>query len=664
LIVDHLLKKQQIKKQQIMKQIVLALLIGFVLIITSNMVYAQTIYVDNQLAAGCTSNYSIANRNCSGSDGDAYNTLAGAAGAATAGTTVLIREGVFSEQLSPQNSGEAGNYITFKNYQNEVVEITGESLSPAIWIEQKDYIAIEGLQVKGVKRWLNALGADYLIIENNIFEQALDAGGSSKTGLFFQSCNYTKILNNKMHDTTQDNLAMIDCDYNLIEGNTLTKGLHALWAFKCSNYNIIRGNYFHNELQKIGEIYDCDNAGFGSDDFPKLNSLDDTKYNVVEGNVFAYTPSSGDTSPYAGIQYAGQNGIIRNNIFYDCTGPGLSLTLYGGEASFNYGNRLFNNVFYNNELSGIEISGSEDYSFANQKLTNNIFYKNTFTQNDMRWSWYAELDGETIHILTGRETDVQFDNNCLSPSTEDDLYALVYGVRHSTSNRAPKSLSWWEQNRPNFIKNSLQADPLFMNLPSNDFHLQENSPMIDAGTFLASTTNTGNGTVITVDDAAWFMDGFGITTGDTIQLEGQTDWAILTTVNYTTNELTLDRALTWQTGLGVSLPYSNAKPDLGVFEFDPNYVGVVLSVDSKSLKSIVSVYPNPFTDSATMVFEKFSGKPYQVNIIDINGKLVQKIENVLTNSLQIKMTGKEKGIYLYQVYEGKTKIASGRLVVE
>ncbi len=644
------------------KKTTLTLLIGFVLLLTA--ASAQTIYVDNQLMAGCTGNYSIANRNCSGTDGDAYNTLAGAAGAATAGTTVLIRAGIFSEQLIPQNSGEAGNYITFKNYQNEVVEITGESLSPAIWIEKKDYIAIVGLQVKGVKRWLNALGADYLRIENNIFEQALDAGGSSKTGLFFQSCNYTKILNNKMHDTTQDNLGMIDCDYNLIEGNTMTKGVHALWAFKCSNYNIIRGNYFHNELQKIGEIYDCDNAGFGSVDFPKLNSLDDTKYNVVEGNVFAYTPSSGDASPYAGIQYAGQNGIIRNNIFYDCTGPGLSLTLYGGEASFNYGNRLFNNVFYNNELSGIEISGSEDYSFTDQKLTNNIFYDNTFTQNDMRWSWYAELDGETVHILTGREADVLLDNNSLYPSVEDNLYVIAFGSRSSTSNRAPKPLSWWEQNRPNFIKNSVQAEPNFINLPSRDFHLQENSPMIDAGTFLANTTNAGNGTVIKVDDAAWFIDGFGIVTGDAIQLEGQTDWAIITQVNYSTKELSLDRPLTWETGLGVSLPYSNAKPDLGAYEFDPDYEGVVLSVDSRSFNTMVSIYPNPFSDSATLTYEKFSGKPYEISIVDINGKVVKYINNILSNSLKINMTGIKKGIYLYKVFEGKTKIASGRLVVE
>ena len=648
------------------KKTTLVLLIGFILVIIQNPVNAQTIYVDSQLSANCTGNYSIANRNCSGSDGDAYRTLAGAANAATAGITVLIRAGSFSEQLSPQNSGEAGNYITFKNYQNEVVEITGESLSPAIWIEKKDYIAIEGLQIREVKRWLNALGSNYLIIKDNIFEKALDAGSSSKTGIFLQSCNNTQILTNKMHDTTQDNLGMVDCDYNLIEGNTMTKGLHALWALKCSNYNIIRNNYFHNELQKIGEIYDCDNSGFGSTEFPKLNSLDDTKYNVVEGNVFAYTPSSGDASPYAGIQYAAQNGIIRNNMFYECTGPGLSLTIYGGEASNNYENRIYHNIFYNNELGGINISGSEDYNFGDQKLTNNIFYKNTFTQNDMRWSWYAELDGETVHILTAREQDVLFNNTNIFPSSDEELYAIAYGARHSTSNRAPQPLSWWEENRTGFIKNTLQADPLFANLAYKDFHLQENSPMIDAGAFLASTTNSGAGsTTMVVDDAGWFTDGFGISSGDTIQLEGQTDWAIITAVNYASNTLTLNRPLTWNTNKGVSLPYHNAKPDVGAFEYDPDYVPeVVASVENNLVNNGISLYPNPLSDFATLTYEHFSGKPYELNIIDMKGRIVQSIDSISTKSLIIEKADLIKGIYLYQVYEGKIKIGSGRLIVE
>ncbi len=456
-------------------------------------------------------NYSIINRDSSGSDGDAYTTLQSAAAVAIAGTQVLIREGEYNEQLSPQNSGGENNYITFKNFENEVVEITGASLSPAIWIDRKDYIEIEGLKIHDVRRWLNALGSNHIIIRNNEFERALDQYGSSKTGIFMQSCTHMKILNNIINESTQDNIGLIDCDFNLIEGNTITKAAHTLWALKCSNYNVIRGNYFHNELQKIGEIYDCHNAGYGEGNFPKLYSYDDTKYNVVEQNTFAYTASPVDKSPYAGIQYAGQHGIIRNNIFYECEGPPLDLTIYSEEATNNYSNRISHNVFYNNEFGGISISGNEDYNFGDQKVKNNILFRNKFIQRDFRWSWYDELNNKPVQIFTGRDSDILFERNNIFNSEEDELYVVAFGSRFSSSNEEPKPLSWWETNRSQAFKNNKQVNPGFVDEMNRDFHLEGTSLMIDAGTFLAKTTNSGtNSTVMEVDDPGWFMDGFGI----------------------------------------------------------------------------------------------------------------------------------------------------------
>ncbi len=538
-----------------------------ILLFKSLLTQAEVLYVDQQLTTNCLGNYSIANRDCTGNDGNAYTSIAGAS-IAVAGDLVLIRSGIYSEQLSPQNSGANGNYITFRNYNDEIVEITGASLSPAVWVENKDFIAIEGLHVHDVRRWMNVLGSKYFVIKNSVFERALDSGGSSKTGLFFQASHYAKILNNTFSDTTQDNLGMIASDYNLIEGNTFTRGAHALWAFKCSNYNLIRNNYFHNELQKIGEIYDCDNAGFGSAEFPKLFSYDDTKLNIVEGNVFAFTPSSGNSSPYAGIQYAAQFGIIRNNKFYNHIGPPIGLTIYGGEAENNYGNRIYHNVFYNNKLGAIDISGSTASGFSDQKLKNNILYQNEFIQNDFRWDWYAILDGQPVQILTGRIGDVVFDNNNIFSNTVDEIYTIAYGSRTSNSNEAGQSLSWWQSNRPNFVKNSLQIDPLFIDVSQFDFHLQANSPMIDAGGFLTQATNSGtNSTVLQVDDAKWFSNGNDIVEADRVQFENQTESALIVSINYNSNEITLNTALSWNSGQKISLAYAGIAPDIGAYEY-------------------------------------------------------------------------------------------------
>ena len=93
------------------------------------------------------------------------------------------------------------------------------------------------------------------------------------------------------------------------------------------------------------------------------------------------------------------------------------------------------------------------------------------------------------------------------------------------------------------------------------------SPAIDAGRFLTNTASSGSGTVITVDDAGYFFDGFDIVDGDSIQLEGQTQTARITNVNYATNTLTLATSLTWTSGQGVSLPYEGSAPDIGAYEY-------------------------------------------------------------------------------------------------
>ncbi len=625
-----------------------------ILLLLSFQSYAQTIYVDKQLPADCVGNYSISNRDCSGSDGDAYRTLQSAAAAAIAGTQVLIREGEFNEQLSPQNSGGENNYIIFKNFENEVVEISGASLNPAIWIAQKDYIVFEGLKVHDVRRWLNALGSNHIIIRKNEFERALDPYGSSKTGIFLQSCTHVKILNNIINESTQDNIGLIDCDYNLIEGNTITKAAHTLWALKCSNYNVIRGNYFHNEFQKIGEIYDCHNSGFGEGDFPKLYSYDDTKFNVVEKNIFAYTPSPADKSPYAGIQYAGQNGIIRNNIFYECEGPPLDLTVYGEEAANNYSNRISHNVFFNNEFGGISISGNEDNNFSDQKIINNIFYKNKFIQRDFRWSWYSELNNKPVQVFTGRDSDILFENNSIFNSEIDELYVIAFGSRFSSSNPEPESLSWWETNRSQAFKSNLQADPGFVDEINKDFHLQGNSPMIDAGTFLAETTNSGvNSTELEVDDPGWFVDGFGVVSGDTIQIEGQTDHAIILSINYTTKTLTLDRAVSWDEGQGVSLKYYNASPDIGAYEFYslPSGAEIGLSYENK-----VAIFPNPTYGT----FKIDLGNNYTVEKVLIYNSLGKRV--MVANNAEVNISNLDTGVYFVKITSGNGDITVERAV--
>ncbi|MDP2909733.1 MAG: right-handed parallel beta-helix repeat-containing protein, partial [bacterium] len=100
-----------------------------------------------------------------------------------------------------------------------------------------------------------------------------------------------------------------------------------------------------------------------------------------------------------------------------------------------------------------------------------------------------------------------------------------------------------------------------------DFRLKSGSPAIDAGMFLTKTVSAGSGIQIKVEDARHFFDGWGVTQGDLIQFQGQTQTARVIGADYSTNTITLDRGLIWTAGQGVSLAYKGNAPDIGTYEY-------------------------------------------------------------------------------------------------
>ncbi len=346
-----------------------------------------------------------------------FATLTKACNIAVAGDTVLIMGGIYNQTLRPENSGTPEKVITFKNYDTsevvikdtpglsgltqDEVDLDQEGRQYGIYLYGLSYVVIRGLCVTHVSGWSRAVHCNHITIRNNNFTNALATGTTGSVKFMFSDKN--KILNNILHDGN-DNLLLIHSDSNLVAANNMKKGRHSIWCIRAGFFNVIKNNYFHNEVQKIGEIYDAEN------DPPLI--FDTTKYNMVEANEFAKTASSGDASPYAGIQFAGQRCIIRKNLFYETIGPALDLTLYSDEARYNYENRIYNNVFYKTDFAGVSISGSTSYTFYDNVFKNNILFASIFVANDERWTWYTEeLESKPVQVLTGRLEDFVFENN-------------------------------------------------------------------------------------------------------------------------------------------------------------------------------------------------------------------------------------------------------------
>jgi len=330
-------------------------------------VRGATLYVDGQVASASCTTYAPATRSCSGGADRAYRTLAGAASAAVAGDTVYLRGGTYSEQLSPARSGSASLPITFAAYPGESPTLSGVS-SPALWLIQRSYIVVDGLTVSNVGGWGRLEDAAYNTIRNCTFTVATIEGTTG--GLKLVRSTYNKILDNTFDDGN-DNITVQESDRNVFQGNTVSTGRHSLLSLRCGNYNVVRANTFSNPDQKDLEIYDCE----GTSDAPV--KLDATKRNLVEDNVIADTRSSDASHDYNGIQFAGQQGIVRRNVFRDDLGGGINFQYYSDESLYNNRNRVYHNTFYNNRCYGIVGDTGDSSRYYDNRARNNILYKNT-----------------------------------------------------------------------------------------------------------------------------------------------------------------------------------------------------------------------------------------------------------------------------------------------
>ncbi len=472
------------------------------------------LYVDNQIAPASCVTYDVATRSCGSGTRTAYRELNAASAAAVPGDTVLIRGGTFNTRFTPQRSGSPGAPITFQNYPGETVTITlaSGSMQPGIELTDREHLVLNGIHVDNAMMWAQLLRSCYNVIKNGRYTRARDLG--SRGGFRLVDSDYNVLVNNRFEDGN-DNLFLENSHRNLIQGNVLAGARHTLLVLACSGHNVVRGNTLANPSQKGMEVFDCEGVIESLyDDTRQVRRLDATHRNLIEDNRFIATRASSNWWDYNAIQYAGQEGILRRNRFHDNLGGGLGFQVYADEALHNYGNRSYHNSFHANRCFGILTGSGGGTRYQDNVFLNNVVYGNS---------------------------------NCANTATAEIV------------NNAPGA---------NHFTNNMITNPGFLSAGSRFLRPAAGSPMIDAGAFLTTALGSGSGTQLTVQDASYFTDGFGIAgeAGDEIQLQGQTVRARILAVDYATNTLTLDRSLSWTAGQGVALHYYGTAPDIGAYE--------------------------------------------------------------------------------------------------
>jgi hypothetical protein len=145
-----------------------------------------TLYVDNQ------------NPNCSpsgpGTQDRPFCTIIAAAGAAGAGTTVLVSSGTYSGQVSPPNSGTASAAIVFTAAPGASVTVTGGNYG--FYISGKSYVTVRGFSITGTSEaGIQVTGSNNVTLSENHVSYAgqpvanlIKAGISRDPPRAFSSC--------------------------------------------------------------------------------------------------------------------------------------------------------------------------------------------------------------------------------------------------------------------------------------------------------------------------------------------------------------------------------------------------------------------------------------------------------------------------------------------
>lgn len=515
----------------------MALLLVFVVCSTS---WAAEYYIDKN-------NGSDEN---SGALSDPWKTIGKANATLKAGDTVYIKGGVFNNTvIRPGNSGTASDPITYARYESEKVVLSFVSglRTTAINLSNRDHIVIDGIDVDGnaigddshVREWVNMDSGSYNVVKNCNFKRCYGWSGV-KIG---HGAHHNKILDNTMKNCggkARNNGDMITIGvetgtphHNLVEGNTLSHAGHNIVNVE-GYQNIIRNNDLSNPNGRILTLR-------------KLNAYGER--NLFENNRVHDNGVPKNNSRPPSMKLLGEYQIVRNNMLYNNVAHAMQIPVGASNVGTKANHlRVYNNVFYNNGAEAIKLFtyNARGLDTSANSYVNNIIFGNGQVG--------ISLEPETGGFNGNRIIN----NNMLQkPGAKGYIRTESFGTN---------TVPWYENRHPDYVYQNKASAPEFVDAASGDFRLEAQSPMIDAGAWLTTTKDAGSGTKIPVNDASFFMDGWGVIKGDVIQLENQSKTARITDIDYDNNIVTVDKSLSWKESQGVSLQYNGSAIDIGAFE--------------------------------------------------------------------------------------------------
>lgn len=535
-----------------------------------------------------------------------WRTIAKANTTVRPGDTVFIRGGEYSEAINPGASGTRNAVIRYQAQPGETVVVTSpptdvEGKKTAIRLDGRDYIVIDGLRFDGkrlsgggkdseIDSFIRFNDAHYNEIMNCVFQYANGYVGVHVHG----GSSYNRITNNSFDAVGTnhipdgypnagtdrgDILVIKNASHNVIENNQFSRGGHNTIEI-IGSYNIVRSNIFDGAW--FGTNSPGSRAGGDLSGNAKYSVPEPRGFNLYEFNIVKNARASADDPRNVGMKVQGYNNILRANYFHDNVAEAIGGATRAGSIERNQYNRIYNNTFYNNK----SLFTYRDYGY-NLPFNDNVWKNNLVTNTGkdvqvvINFSSLATTNGD----ITDEIENTTIAGNIFEPVPGGNVKIMV----KVDGNFISGDLKTMGNRYPNNIYSNRTAAIAFQNAAARSrsgFDVSSGSPAIDSGIALTTTVSAGSGSVLRVQDARYFYDGFGIPgeKGDMIMV-GNSPAVRLTSIDYGRNEITLSSSISWSAQAPVNLAYSGAAPDVGAHELYAEYEGT--SSSTKPLPPVI-----------------------------------------------------------------------------
>lgn len=336
-----------------------------------------------------------------------FRTLKKAASEANAGTTVLIREGIYEEQLVVQNSGTKSKPIVFRPYKQEEVVISGSKLAnkegdtSLITIHDKNYITISGITIQDLTTTLTdetVIGiyvtgsSSHITLENNHvhhIETLSDDGNAHGIAIYgTESMKDINIVQNTVEDLKLGSSESIVLNGNIdgfkVEGNLVRRndniGIDLIGYEGVANDR--KRDFVRNGVVKDNVVYEITSFGnpaYGEEYVAGGIYVDGGKDITIENNTVYQSDIGIEATSEHANQYA-ENITIINNVLYQNFYTGISIGGYDEDRGGTKNSLISQNIMYRNDTKGLD--GGQ--LLLQHDINNNIIEKNIMTAGPSR----------------------------------------------------------------------------------------------------------------------------------------------------------------------------------------------------------------------------------------------------------------------------------------